>query len=109
MNKPFLKLFAIVFCMLSLFNESVAQSNNVFTVKANEVKGAIQPTMWGVFFEDINDGGIYAELVKNRSFEFFKPMMGWTIKPGQVKEGTLLVLNRQEKNTAKGKLQFTIR
>jgi alpha-L-arabinofuranosidase len=36
--------------------------------------------MWGVFFEDINfaaDGGIYAELVKNRSFEFSLPMMGW--------------------------------
>ena len=36
--------------------------------------------MWGVFFEDINfaaDGGIYAELVKNRSFEFSLPMTGW--------------------------------
>lgn len=41
----------------------------------------ISPTMWGVFFEDINfgaDGGLYAELVKNRSFEFPNPMMGWS-------------------------------
>jgi alpha-N-arabinofuranosidase len=41
----------------------------------------IQPTMWGIFFEDINfgaDGGLYAELVKNRSFEFDAPLMGWT-------------------------------
>ena len=33
---------------------------------------AISPTLWGVFFEDINlsaDGGIYPELVRNRSFE----------------------------------------
>lgn len=40
----------------------------------------IQPTMYGVFFEDINfaaDGGLYAELVKNRSFEFETPLMGW--------------------------------
>ena len=40
----------------------------------------IQPTMYGVFFEDINfgaDGGIYAELIKNRSFEFPNPKMGW--------------------------------
>ena len=32
----------------------------------------IQPTMYGIFFEDINygaDGGLYAELVQNRSFE----------------------------------------
>ena len=36
--------------------------------------------MYGVFFEDINygaDGGLYVELVKNRSFEFPKPLMGW--------------------------------
>lgn len=41
----------------------------------------IQPTMYGIFFEDINfaaDGGLYAELVKNRSFEFDQPMMGWS-------------------------------
>src|SRR5580765_5656473 len=40
----------------------------------------INPAMWGVFFEDINlgaDGGLYAELVKNRSFEFPNAMMGW--------------------------------
>ena len=32
----------------------------------------IAPTLWGVFFEDINmstDGGIYPELVRNLSFE----------------------------------------
>lgn len=41
----------------------------------------IQPTMYGIFFEDINlgaDGGLYAELVKNRSFEFDNPLMGWS-------------------------------
>ncbi|WP_261511845.1 alpha-L-arabinofuranosidase C-terminal domain-containing protein [Chryseobacterium paludis] len=40
----------------------------------------IQPTMYGIFFEDINfaaDGGMYAELIKNRSFEFDEPLMGW--------------------------------
>ncbi len=41
---------------------------------------SIQPTMYGIFFEDINfagDGGLYAELIKNRSFEFPEPRMGW--------------------------------
>jgi alpha-N-arabinofuranosidase len=45
---------------------------------------AIQPTMYGIFFEDINsgaDGGLYAELVKNRSFEFENPWMGWKHLP----------------------------
>ena len=57
-----------------------AQNPAVFTVQANKPTGDVSSTMWGIFFEDINlgaDGGIYAELVKNRSFEFFKPLMGW--------------------------------
>ena len=36
--------------------------------------------MFGIFFEDINfgaDGGLYPELVKNRSFEFQEPLTGW--------------------------------
>ena len=41
-------------------------------VAANEPGHRISPTLWGIFFEDINmsaDGGIYPELVRNRSFE----------------------------------------
>lgn len=70
---------------------------NEIIVNVKEVKATVEPTMWGVFFEDINmgaDGGLYAELVKNRSFEFPKPFMGWTIK--SKKEGDMLVLNRQQ-------------
>ncbi|MDC6386079.1 alpha-L-arabinofuranosidase [Flagellimonas taeanensis] len=47
----------------------------------------IQPTMYGIFYEDINfaaDGGLYAELIKNRSFEFPDPKMGWE-EPNSVK------------------------
>lgn len=47
----------------------------------------IQPTMYGIFFEDINfaaDGGLYAEMIKNRSFEFLNPLMGW-IEPNSNK------------------------
>ena len=50
------------------------------TVGANQPGARINPAMWGVFFEDINfgaDGGLYAELVKNRGFEFPEPLMGW--------------------------------
>ena len=41
---------------------------------------SIAKTMVGVFYEDINfaaDGGLYPERVKNRSFEFPDPLMGW--------------------------------
>jgi Alpha-L-arabinofuranosidase len=60
----------------------------------------IQPTMWGLFFEDINfaaDGGIYAELIKNRSFEFYKPLMGWK-KIGEEYAGQLQIVNSQNEN-----------
>lgn len=50
-----------------------------FTV--NTKPGApVQSTMYGIFFEDINfgaDGGLYAEMVENRSFEFPDRLMGW--------------------------------
>jgi alpha-L-arabinofuranosidase len=45
-----------------------------------KVGAAVRPTMYGLFFEDINfgaDGGLYAELVKNRSFDFPQQLMGW--------------------------------
>ena len=60
----------------------------------------IQPTMWGLFFEDINfaaDGGIYAELVKNRSFEFYKPMMGWKESEEEY-TGQIQIINSQNEN-----------
>ena len=42
------------------------------SVTVDQPGHAISPTLWGIFFEDINlsaDGGIYPELVRNRSFE----------------------------------------
>jgi alpha-L-arabinofuranosidase len=42
---------------------------------------AVAPTMHGLFYEDINyaaDGGIYAELVQNRSFEHNDPLYAWS-------------------------------
>ncbi len=90
-------------CFITCFYKSNAQSPANIVVKANEIKSKIQPTMWGIFFEDINlgaDGGIYAELVKNRSFEFNTPLMGWTLQGKNFKEGDVLVQNRQEMNAA---------
>lgn len=66
------------------------------TIEAGKPTATIQPTMWGIFFEDINfaaDGGLYAELVKNRSFEFLHPMMGWKTTG---KEGSVLIENRYQ-------------
>jgi alpha-L-arabinofuranosidase len=51
------------------------------TVDAAHPAHAIAPTLWGIFFEDINmstDGGIYPELVRNRSFEDADTPENWT-------------------------------
>ena len=53
---------------------------NVMEVNTKKTGATIQPTTYGIFFEDINyaaDGGLYGELVKNRSFEFPQTLMGW--------------------------------
>src|ERR1044072_5821964 len=56
-----------------------AQTRNI-TVEVNKPGIRIPKTLFGLFFEDINfgaDGGLYPERIKNRSFEFPNPMMGW--------------------------------
>ncbi|HEY6956601.1 MAG TPA: alpha-L-arabinofuranosidase, partial [Flavisolibacter sp.] len=83
--------------LMNLTTHLWSQPNPVFTVKPNSIKGTVQPTMWGIFFEDINfaaDGGVYAELVKNRSFEFASPMMGWRELKKEGGSGNILVINR---------------
>lgn len=60
--------------------EATESSSILWEVKANRPVARINPDMYGIFFEDINfaaDGGLYAELVKNRSFEFPQHLMGW--------------------------------
>jgi alpha-L-arabinofuranosidase len=69
-----------------------AEQTYTVTVDAAATGPAISDTMYGVFFEDINraaDGGLYAELVQNRSFEYdpadnasYTPLTGWAPKSG---------------------------
>jgi len=96
--------FLLVFLIsLQMTNTAFAQAPKTVHVLVNKPVADVQPTMWGVFFEDINfgaDGGIYAELIKNRSFEFFKPLMGWKVEQKPFVEGSVTVLNRQIENTS---------
>lgn len=86
-------------CLSAVFAFGQAQSPAVFTVGEKPIAD-VQPTMWGIFFEDINlgaDGGLYAELVKNRSFEFAAPLMGWKEAKIGTASGSLIIQNRGEK------------
>lgn len=58
----------------------LSAQSNTFDINLKKTGAPIQNTMYGIFFEDINyaaDGGLYAELVKNRSFEFPNSLQGW--------------------------------
>lgn len=87
MNNAFSSILSLILvtifsCKESSIENKVESTNIEVDIKNPLVK--IQPTMIGIFFEDINsgaDGGIYAELIKNRSFEFEYPWMGWKHLP----------------------------
>jgi alpha-L-arabinofuranosidase len=55
------------------------------TVDFNKHGPALNPRMYGIFLEEINhgvDGGLYAEMIRNRGFEDAKPPEGFTFQPG---------------------------
>lgn len=61
------------FLAFSVIAASLAvQAQVVVDIDANSRGPMVSPTHYGIFYEDINhaaDGGLYAELIRNRSFE----------------------------------------
>ena len=59
---------------------SLSAHNHELTIDMKRNGAPVQKTMYGLFIEDVNfaaDGGLYAELIKNRSFDFPYPFTGW--------------------------------
>jgi alpha-N-arabinofuranosidase len=74
--------FRIILLIIFILSTVILGNEPTITVDVTKPGTKISPTMYGIFFEDINfgaDGGLYAELVKNRSFEFDRPLRGWQI------------------------------
>ena len=88
--KPFRRIISIIVCLILLLSCSftalgtTGSSTAVIDVDGTNLT-AISENLFGIFFEDINfaaDGGLYAEKIVNRSFEFTKiakkdQMYGW--------------------------------
>ncbi len=77
MNKKFVVVWSLALCALGLNAQ-----NHEFDINTKKLGASIPSTLYGIFFEDINfaaDGGLYGELVKNRSFEFPDHYMGWKV------------------------------
>lgn len=77
-----MRTIAIVpLALLSLYTCLMAadQPENEITVHVDQPTVTLPNELYGLFYEDINyscDGGLYAELVENRSFEYY-PVPGW--------------------------------
>src|SRR5436189_3698174 len=76
-------MYWILFLAFSAIAEAglASEPQLKLTIHTDHPSARINPEMWGIFFEDINfgaDGGLYAELVKNRGFEFPQNMLGWS-------------------------------
>jgi alpha-N-arabinofuranosidase len=82
-----------LFAALCVLSASAAADTDPITLRVNvaEPGKPISPDLMGVFFEDLNhagDGGLYAELIQNRSFEFrateqpaWNNLSFWTLTP----------------------------
>src|ERR1035437_7891801 len=83
MRVKIIKLSLLLFGLTSVLNAQPHKASLAkITVDVNKPVHAIPSTLFGIFFEDINhstDGGIYPELVRNRSFEDADQPEGWRI------------------------------
>ena len=95
------QIFLIVLFIQSIIHLS---AQDIYKVNTKQIISPISPTLWGLFFEDINrgaDGGLYAEMVENRSFDFPDPMMGWTEWPTErLRDGIFVINNQSAENPA---------
>jgi alpha-L-arabinofuranosidase len=84
MNKKTRLIGGSVLSLLALSPMLYAQKATVkeakITIEVNKPSHSSSPMLFGVFFEDINlsaDGGLYPELVRNRSFEDADTLQSW--------------------------------
>ena len=122
--KAFIGLAAAVLLAASapaVAKPPVAEPDYTITVDASATAKTISDSMYGVFFEDINfaaDGGLYAELVRNRSFEFlpvdnrsYTGMTAWTPTSDGAGTGTASTVNDEarlnERNRTHLRLELT--
>jgi alpha-L-arabinofuranosidase len=95
-------VIAILTAAVAASAGSVHAQKTTLTVQASAPGKPISPDLFGIFFEDLNyaaDGGLYAELIQNRSFEYspteqssWNPLSFWELqKRGGGAEGSVSV------------------
>ncbi len=94
-------VLATGFSLLGALTASPGQAQTApttLTVQVNKPGASVSRNMYGLFFEDINfaaDGGLYPELVKNKSFETDARLIGWRALQGAANLDAYAVRNEQ--------------
>lgn len=74
MERLFLK-YKVALTLICVFSSLVNAQSSSITIYANEHGALISPLQYGIFYEEAEravDGGLYAEMIENRSFEGFR-------------------------------------
>ncbi|MBP7937109.1 MAG: hypothetical protein KA354_20890 [Phycisphaerae bacterium] len=82
----------VIFSLVVLSTSIVTAAPSTGTIQVRAIKPGprIDPRLYGIFLEEINhgvDGGLYAELIRNRAFEDAKPPEGFVLKEGRWVDG----------------------
>ena len=89
-----------ILLLSTLLAAGLNASAQVLVSVGKEPVKSVSPNLYGIFFEDINnaaDGGLYAELIRNRSFEDNgKDAVDWTVSGGSYKLVTKGLLNKAQ-------------
>ncbi len=88
-------MFVPLLAVTALFVCAAARAEEAkIVVQVDQPGVQVSPTLWGIFFEDINcsaDGGIYAELVRNRSFEETDKPDHWSLLRSDLGKAQMVV------------------
>lgn len=82
----------VLLLLLVLGAACARAEDSAITIQVDQPGITISPTLWGIFLEEISragDGGIYAEMVQNRSFEDAGIPIGWTLVAGGATQGKM--------------------
>jgi hypothetical protein len=77
-----LALLGVTFPRSPMAAAEAVEETASLTIHADREGPKVSPLLYGIFFEDINcsaDGGIYAEMVRNRSFEDSDEPEHWSV------------------------------
>src|SRR5690242_3254399 len=76
-----MKRILLILIQLVVSGSTISVLADELTIHLDRPGAKVSPTLYGAFFEDINragDGGLYAEMVQNRSFEDNPCLIAWT-------------------------------